>query len=30
MVRTGVFMNKEENVFSACMTCEGRNKPFVP
>ncbi len=30
MVRTGLFMNEEENVFSACMTCEGRNKPFIP
>jgi hypothetical protein len=30
MVRTGLFMNEEENVFSTCMTCEGKNKPFIP
>jgi hypothetical protein len=24
----GLFMNEEGNVFSACMTCEGRNEPF--
>ena len=39
MVRTGLFMNEDGNVFSACMTCEeelgrflgGRkNEPLVP
>lgn len=39
MVRTGLFMNEDGNVFSACMTCEGelgrlldgrKNEPLVP
>ena len=39
MVRTGLFMNEDGNVFSTCMTCEGelgrlldgrKNEPLVP